>query len=59
VTGLGLYVAEDRLRQAGLNPGSVTVEHSADIAGVVLRSSPSENTSVQPGSTVNLVVAQP
>ena len=59
VIGLGLYVAEDRLRAAGLTVGSVSVTHSADIAGAVVQQSPKDGTSVQTGTTVDLVVAQP
>jgi beta-lactam-binding protein with PASTA domain len=59
VIGLGLYVAEDRLRASGLVVGSVSVTHSADIPGAVVQQSPRDGTSVQTGTTVNLVVAQP
>jgi len=57
VNGLGLYVAEDRLRQSGLAVGSVTVQSSADTPGSVVQSNPRAGTSVQAGSTVDLVVA--
>lgn len=57
VNGLGLYVAEDRLRQSGLAVGSVTVQSSADTPGSVVQSNPRAGASVQAGSTVDLVVA--
>jgi beta-lactam-binding protein with PASTA domain len=57
VIGLGLYVAEDRLRESGLAVGSVSVLNTNDTPGSVVQSSPRPGTSVQAGTTVNLVVA--
>jgi len=57
VTGLGLYVAEDRLRQNGLAVGSVSVLNTNDVPGSVVQSNPRPGTSVQEGTTVDLVVA--
>jgi serine/threonine-protein kinase len=58
MTNLTEDAAKAALKDRGLTEGSVTKEHSPSIpAGVVIRSSPESNTSVDEGQTVDLVVS--
>lgn len=59
VTGFGVPLAESLLLQVGLTVGSVTPRASVELAGTVVESQPPAYTPVQPGSAVNLVVAEP
>lgn len=58
VTGFGVRLAESLLTQAGLSVGSITMRPSSELAGVVLESQPPAYSAVEPGSVVNLVVAE-
>lgn len=58
VVGLGRSAAEWMLVANGLKVGSVTEEESSKSPNSVLRSDPAAGTEVQPGNTVDLVVAK-
>ncbi|MGH3850586.1 MAG: PASTA domain-containing protein, partial [Pseudonocardiaceae bacterium] len=58
VVGFGRSVAEWMLVANGFKVGSVTEEESSKSPDSVLRSNPVAGTEVQPGSTVDLVVAK-
>ena len=58
LTGLSLDSAKERLTQLGLTVGEVTTQDSATYAeNIVLESDPAGTTSIDAGSTVNLVVS--
>lgn len=58
LTGLDLATAKAKLSDLGLTVGSVTTEDSADYAAdVVISTQPEANSSVDAGSTVDLVIS--
>lgn len=57
LVGFSLQTAESMLARAGLEVGSVSEQPSSAFAGTVVRTDPPAYTAVQPGSSVDLVVA--
>ncbi|URZ16151.1 Serine/threonine-protein kinase PrkC [Clostridium felsineum DSM 794] len=56
--GLTESAAKEQIKQYGCNVGSVTTEHSSDVAeGNVIRQSPSEGSDLTKGMTIDLVVS--
>ncbi len=56
--GLDQAAAEQRIRDAGLEVGSVTFQSSQATEGTVISQDPSATAKVDPGTRVNIVIAQ-
>ena len=57
VTGLSREVAEDRISDAGLTPGQITEQESAEPENEVIAQDPGAGNEVEKGTTINLTVS--
>ena len=57
VTGLSREVAEDRISDAGLTPGQITEQESAEPENEVIAQDPGGGNEVEKGTTINLTVS--
>ena len=57
VTGLSREVAEDRISDAGLTPGQLTEQESAEPENEVIAQDPGAGNEVEKGTTINLTVS--
>ena len=57
VTGLSREAAEDRISDAGLTPGQITEQESAEPENEVIAQDPGAGNEVEKGTTINLTVS--